>query len=334
MKSRVFVASSVEALPLAHSIRQCLRHDVDVTVWSDPGIFKPSRAAVQDLEDQIRQHDFGVFVFAPDDRVTIRGKRYSTARDNVIYELGLFTGWLGHERCFIVREQGSTTLRVPTDLLGLKAVEYERREDDDWNLRATWVCDDIRPVVRREGRFVPEQALIAADPIGREKGPSIENDVLEGLWLSRFSFTTVTKRGAVEGFQFDVEELWPHGQRMLMGRNVLYTASIGSGYQHELSMLVVRDHLLGRWSNVNTDNFGLFQLHVESDRVAMRGHHFGNADDNSVQIGQWEWLRVELGRRRTLQRAELRAAQELESNFDTWLNDDRAVSLDRVLKPR
>lgn len=220
-------------------------------------------------------------------------------------------------------------------MLGLKAVEYERRDDDNWNARAAWVCDEIRPIVAREGRFVPEAALIAADPIGREKEPSVDNDVLEGLWLSRFSFTTVSKRGPIPGIQYDIEELWPHGRRMLIGKNVLYVANIGSGYAHELSLLIVRDHLLGRWSNMNTDNFGLFQLHVESDRVIMRGHHFGNADDHSVQIGSWEWIRLEMGRqRRTLQRAELLSVRELEERFENWLTEDRTVSLDAVLKPR
>lgn len=82
----------MEANDLARAIRASLRHDAEVTVWSDPGVFQPSRATVQDLEDQIRLHDFGVFVFAPDDLITIRGRRYNTARDNVVYELGLFTG--------------------------------------------------------------------------------------------------------------------------------------------------------------------------------------------------------------------------------------------------
>jgi CAP12/Pycsar effector protein, TIR domain len=42
--------------------------------------------------------DFGVFIFRPDDVVTMRKKEYSAVRDNVVFELGVFVGKLGPHR--------------------------------------------------------------------------------------------------------------------------------------------------------------------------------------------------------------------------------------------
>lgn len=46
-------------------------------------------------------------------------------RDNVIFELGLFVGHIGKDRCFILIPDNSDELRIPTDLIGMTSVEYE-----------------------------------------------------------------------------------------------------------------------------------------------------------------------------------------------------------------
>jgi hypothetical protein len=54
-------------------------------------------------------------------------------RDNVIFELGLFMGRLGKQRCFFVVPRGKQRLRLPTDLLGVTPADYN---DGTANLRA------------------------------------------------------------------------------------------------------------------------------------------------------------------------------------------------------
>ncbi len=55
----------------------------------------------------------------------IRQQAYVTARDNVIFEAGLFMGMHAKERGFIVVPQSASNFHLPTDLLGLTTAEYD-----------------------------------------------------------------------------------------------------------------------------------------------------------------------------------------------------------------
>ncbi len=49
-----------------------------------------------------------------DGYVTIsREKKQAAPRDNVVFELGMFMGCLGRERCFVVNEEGAD-LKLPS----------------------------------------------------------------------------------------------------------------------------------------------------------------------------------------------------------------------------
>ncbi len=122
-RSRVFVASSSEALRLAKAIQQNLS-DMDVTVW-DQDAFRVGSTIIDELSRNLQQSDFGIFVFSPDDISVIRGRKTPAVRDNVVLELGMFIGRLGRERSFIVRPKGPD-MRLPTDLLGIVPAKYDR----------------------------------------------------------------------------------------------------------------------------------------------------------------------------------------------------------------
>lgn len=68
--------------------------------------------------------DFAVLVLTPDDKTTSRGKVKAAPRDNVIYELGLFTGALGRERALVV-VPSAVDIKIPTDLLGVTTLRYK-----------------------------------------------------------------------------------------------------------------------------------------------------------------------------------------------------------------
>jgi hypothetical protein len=93
-------------------------------------VLRPSQFTLEGLIEQLNSSDFGVFVFSPDDIAVIRGKEDMVARDNVVFELGLFIGRLGRERSFVIAPRLQDTLHLPTDLLGLTALMYDPNRSD------------------------------------------------------------------------------------------------------------------------------------------------------------------------------------------------------------
>lgn len=131
-KPRIFIASSTESLDVADAFNVNFDHQAEVTVWKHG--FKLSQSSIDSLVKIAESVDFAIFIFTPDDISKIRNQEKGAVRDNVVFELGLFTGTLGKERCFIVKPR-DVDLHLPTDLLGLTPADYNG-ERSDGNLEA------------------------------------------------------------------------------------------------------------------------------------------------------------------------------------------------------
>jgi predicted nucleotide-binding protein len=101
MKPKVFIGSSVEGIEIVNAIDANLQRVAHPKPW-DNGVFGLSEATTQSLMQELRDSDFAILVFSPDDVAEIRGKLLTVARDNVVYELGMFSGALGTGRCFFL----------------------------------------------------------------------------------------------------------------------------------------------------------------------------------------------------------------------------------------
>jgi Predicted nucleotide-binding protein containing TIR-like domain len=100
-------------------------------------------------------------VFSADDVTTIRGSLFNVPRDNVIFEAGLFSGYLGSDRCFMVVPQ-ETRIQLPSDLSGITVGQYEDNRADGNNSSAVSTFSDIvRQRIQRDGLFQgpPHQEL-------------------------------------------------------------------------------------------------------------------------------------------------------------------------------
>ena len=133
MKPRVFIGSSKEGLRIAEAVQRELR-EAEPILWSQ-GIFRTTNVPIEDLMTAVKQFDFAVFVFLPEDTVEVRGQDKLAVRDNVLFELGLFLGQLGRQRNFFIMPAGSnTSSHLPSDLSGITPSEYEPKSQ---NLQAS-----------------------------------------------------------------------------------------------------------------------------------------------------------------------------------------------------
>ncbi|MGB4117430.1 MAG: nucleotide-binding protein [Polaromonas sp.] len=126
---RVFIGSSAEALNVAYALQTSIEFDSEPTVWTQ-GIFQPSSFTLMDLVAALQNFDFAIFIFNADDLVTMRSQSMQAVRDNVIFELGLFMGRLGISRCFVLKARGQAALHLPSDLVGLQALEFTADRSD------------------------------------------------------------------------------------------------------------------------------------------------------------------------------------------------------------
>lgn len=149
-KPSLFIASSVEGLRIADAINANLDHDAHCTIWR-AGTFKLSSQTVDDLVKKSSTIDFAVFVFTPDDVATIREHQGAIARDNVVFEMGLFIGAIGKERCYLVKPRG-VEMHLPSDLLGMNLADYAAdRPDGDIESALNYACKQVKDRIRELG---------------------------------------------------------------------------------------------------------------------------------------------------------------------------------------
>ena len=162
MKPTLFVGSSSESLDVAYAAQRNLEDVSEVVVWTQ-GIFELTRSYLESLLDALDDTQFGLFIFGADDLVKIRGREMATARDNVVFELGLFIGRLGRDRTFILMPRDSADFHLPTDLLGISTATFQTPSRPD-RLQAALgpACHDIRLAIRKH--------TVLEDPAGRDPG--------------------------------------------------------------------------------------------------------------------------------------------------------------------
>jgi predicted nucleotide-binding protein with TIR-like domain len=128
-RPRIFVGSSSEGLPVANKIQELLADEFSVVVWDQGTVFGLGDATLEALEAAVLAYQSGIFVFTADDRIEIRGQILSVARDNVIFELGMFIGKLGRRRAFVVHP-AQPEITLPSDLNGITTASYPPGERD------------------------------------------------------------------------------------------------------------------------------------------------------------------------------------------------------------
>lgn len=147
---RVFIMSSVEALPIVDLLIKQFAHDPFLAVAWKNGVFRASHYTLDELEAELDDSDFAIAVAHADDVVITRDDEWPTIRDNVILEFGLFMGRLGRRRAFLM-EPRDVDLKLPSDLAGLTTIPYRYVKGKDAEHYIAPACAKLRELVMAAG---------------------------------------------------------------------------------------------------------------------------------------------------------------------------------------
>ena len=146
----MFVGCSTESLSIGRAIQSALEHDpIVVRVWTDD-TFRASEFPVESLERELAKVDFAALVLSPDDTVIGRESAVGAPRDNLVFEMGLFMGALGHSRTFLLHPRGSG-IKIPTDLSGFTPLTYQTGPDVPTSVGVASACEEMRAAILSSG---------------------------------------------------------------------------------------------------------------------------------------------------------------------------------------
>jgi hypothetical protein len=150
----LFIGSSTEGLSIAQTIKRTLdnSNNVQAEIWSR-GLFPPGELVPDRLRKIAMQFDFAILVFSPDEIIFSREKIVTAPRDNIVFELGLFTGALGRERSFVLVNEDDR-LKLPTDFNGVTYCTYSMIDTAGGKIPDTArACEEILATVTNQGRL-------------------------------------------------------------------------------------------------------------------------------------------------------------------------------------
>jgi Predicted nucleotide-binding protein containing TIR-like domain len=263
MRPSLFIGSSVESIRIAKAVQTELAYDVDATVW-DQGIFTLSRDTLESLLEASQNYDYALFILSGDDIVLLRKELKVIARDNVMFELGLFFGALGKERCFFMVPSNIDDFHIPTDLAGITPAKFDPTSHGG-NLAGVVAvaCNRIREAISRY----------------HAKG------VLSGKWRQTWS---MIEGEEVKNFPSE-SEVSHVGNEFRARFNSLNRTYIVTGNIEYGNMIT------GIWRDIDHSGatyYGSFQLKIFPFHDKMEGKWLGWGVSGGVREGNWIWERL------------------------------------------
>jgi hypothetical protein len=159
LQPSLFIGSSSEGYAVAERLRDLL---IDITVpvmWKD--VFDYNTSNFDNLISKIALYDYAILVATGDDVVISRKRKTAGARDNVLFEFGLFAGGLGRSRAFYVVEENTN---IPSDLSGLSLPFLPKRDAADFDEKLQECAKRIKNHIRQKENtfdlgFLPSTTL-------------------------------------------------------------------------------------------------------------------------------------------------------------------------------
>jgi hypothetical protein len=184
--AKIFIASSGRTLVLAEKLQDELRGELtDATLWSEEGRRQTGRTIYEMLQSAAERYDFAVIILAKDDVVVASGGEARKARDNCVFEAGLFMASIGRERCFLVHSVSPNDL--PSDLGGIISIPFDEPADlTDRLACATAIASaaaNLKDIIQRMGPrpFHDLVPLLSVDEVFKRERPHLDGgDLVEG----------------------------------------------------------------------------------------------------------------------------------------------------------
>ncbi|APG27273.1 hypothetical protein A7E78_05105 [Syntrophotalea acetylenivorans] len=136
---RVFVSSSIEGLHIAETIQADLEAIAECTIWTQ----EISSENFENIVNIAADFDYAIIVLTVDDILIKNETERLGPRDNIVFELGLFTGTLGRAHTFMVLCKDDP-IHLPSDLVGVTVAMYSRRSADNLKTALDPVCIQIK----------------------------------------------------------------------------------------------------------------------------------------------------------------------------------------------
>lgn len=139
------MASSSKSFSVARALKEELHAPfLEIVSWKKLGVFKLSEHTMESLEKIVNECDFGIFILGPDDLLIKNSEVHDVARDNVIFELGLFFGKVGRKRSYMLRPS-DIEIKEPSDLKGITWAPYEIKGSDAYDFAEA--CAKIKDAI-------------------------------------------------------------------------------------------------------------------------------------------------------------------------------------------
>ena len=218
---RIFIASSTKGQRYVDAIKSAIDDEMGASVchpWRTH--FEIGRSFLEDLERVGPEYNCGIAVFTADDQLG----DLLAPRDNVVLELGLFLGFFGRERSFLLVEN-CKNIKIPSDYDGITNGRfYTCGPDASAQERRNAVHDVCGSVVDKLRRLEPPSprpgALASLEQNWRKRRPGSDFELFSFYGLHRPQSPPSAQGEAVTGpcedelyFEEDVYYLWADAAR-------------------------------------------------------------------------------------------------------------------------
>ena len=306
----VFVASSTEGKEIARELRAKLQEELGdsarVQLWAHG--FESGQAVIEELERFVRESDFAIVLLTPDDVTTQRSVEKSSPRDNLIFELGLFTAGLGRDRTSAWTETG-VDMKLPSDLAGVTRILFDNSSSSARQTSFHAKCVDLASRMMKKGprgRWLPDQqaAVLRNEEFARR---------IEGMWWDRVNGS---EQNALGAFKIVWDPLTPEVK--LRGSAYDLEGGVQALWQSDMARLDLEHQRLtylwrGRHpsradANVQFHGYGYMEFDMSAgtnDRCDHAGGLFWNVNEKdpslTAALSVDRWRIVDESQSRTMQ---------------------------------